>query len=220
MTHLRSTVCRLRHGTVWMLLAMPVLAQSAGSQQGGDIRSVSWWLDRWAAGLHVPRELLWLVVMAINLAVLVWLLYKLLFQSPEISLPRVLRQRGQTIATCIRDAEQAHQSAVQRLQEAEASVARLPEELQRLAAEAQAEAEREVQRVMAEARREAERTAARARQEIEAATHWAQKKLQDFAAELALEQAERRIREHMTPETDRALVRKATDELAGGGQPV
>lgn len=201
------------------LLLLATLATPAFSQESGDVRSVSWWLDRWATGLHVPREAMWTVVIALNLAVLVWFLYKVLFRGSDFSVPQFLKARGESIHQRIAEAEQAHQEAVARLAAAEARIAGLPGELQRLAAEAQSEAEREFQAVLQEAEQESSRLTEQARLEIEIATRQAQRQLKNFAATLALELAEKRIREHMTPEADRALVGQVIEELARGGRP-
>lgn len=212
------SVTPLRTAAVGLLAV--VLAQPAFGQESGDVRSVSWWLDRWSTSLHVPRELLWTIIIVANLAVLFWVLYKLLFAGKDFNLPAMLRERERDITSRLEAAEEALRSARERLAAAEASVANLPAEVERLAAEARSEAEREYERVLADARQDAEAVAERARVEIESASKLAQKKLKTYAAELALDLAERRIREHMTPEVDRAVVREAVRNLNGNGRPV
>ncbi|MGH9417230.1 MAG: hypothetical protein ACRD01_11435 [Terriglobales bacterium] len=173
-----------------------------------DIRDVSWWLP------HNPavRDLVWLVVVCLNLAVLIWFLWKALFAGKQWSLPQTLRQRGRTIAQQIAGAEASHQQAQQQLAAVEHRLAGLPAELKQLEQEAEREAEQEYQRLAEASRRDAERIVQLGRQEIEAAAKLAQKELQGLAAALAVDLARQRIQERLTPEQDEAVVRAA---LAG-----
>src|SRR6185437_12194140 len=65
-------------------------------------------------------------VLLLNLAVLLWILYKLLFAGEKWSIPQELRKRGEGIQTRMRDAEQA--------QEIEAAAKLAQKELHSLAA--------------------------------------------------------------------------------------
>lgn len=183
-------------------------------QEATDIRSVSWWLP------HSPaaRDILWLAVLAANLAVLLYILHKLLFRGKSWSIPQALRDRGRGIETQLRDAETAHQSAQARLKEIEQRIANLPRELAALQAEAEREAANEFQRISDESRREAERIVKIGQQEIASATKLAQKELKGLAAKLALDLAAQRIRERLTTEMDERVVRDALAGIVPGGK--
>lgn len=180
-----------------------------------DIRDVSWWLP------HNPalRDAVWLVVLCLNLAVLIWILWKMLFAGKQWSLPQSLRQRGRTIEQQITDAEAAQQQAQQQLAAVEARLAGLPAELQQLEQEAQREAEQEYQRLAEASRRDAERIVQLGRIEIEAAAKLAQKELKGLVAALAVDLARQRIQERLTPEQDEAVVRAALTSMSLSGHP-
>lgn len=172
-----------------------------------DLRSMSWWLPSGGA-----RDLVWWGVFSLNLAVLLWLLWKMLYGGKNWSVPKMLRSRGETIQLQMREAEQAQQQAEVRLQQIEARIANLPAEIAALEREAAAEAAREYERVVGESRAEAERILHQGRLEIQAAAKLAQKELKGLAAALAVDLATQRIREQLTPEEDEMVVRSA---LAG-----
>jgi F-type H+-transporting ATPase subunit b len=175
-----------------------------------DVRSVSWWLP------HNPalRDTVWWAVLVLNLLVLVWFLYRVLFSGKPLNLPDALRRRGASIQDRIRQAEQAHGEAQARLRATEARIANLPAELEALAREAEREAEDEYRRLVAESERDAERILQQGRQEIEAAAKLAQKELQRLAASLAIDLAGQRLRERLTPEQDEAVVGAGLASLA------
>ncbi|MGH9394334.1 MAG: ATP synthase F0 subunit B [Terriglobales bacterium] len=174
-----------------------------------DVRSVSWWLPH--GGL---RDIIWFAVLSLNLAVLLWILYKLLFAGAGWSIPKALRGRGEGIQTRMGEAERAHQGAEARLAEIEGRIANLPAELAALAREGEAEAGREYQRLSEESQREAERIIRLGRQEIESAAKLAQKELHGLAAKLALELAGQRIKDRLTPAQDEAVVRAGLEAMA------
>lgn len=177
-----------------------------------DVRSVSWWLPHGSL-----RDAVWVTVLLLNLAVLLWILYKLLFAGEKWSIPQELRKRGEGIQARMREAQQAQQSAQARLAEIETRVANLPQELAALEREGQAEATREHERMVGESEREAERIIRLGRQEIEAAAKLAQKELHSLAAKLAIELAHQRIQDRLTPEQDEAVVRAGVEQLSQSG---
>lgn len=174
-------------------------------------QDVSWWLPHSAA----LRGVLWITVLALNLAVLVYFLHKMLFRGESWSIPGALRERGRGIETQMQQAEASHQQAQARLAEIEARIAALPQELKALEAEARLEAAQEYQRLVDESRLEAERIVSLGKREMEAAAKLAQRELKGLAASLALDLATRRIREKLTPELDQAVVQEALGRLDG-----
>ncbi|HUX67840.1 MAG TPA: ATP synthase F0 subunit B [Terriglobales bacterium] len=187
------------------------LLLAAWLQATPDIRNVSWWLP------HGPaRDTVWTLVLVLNVAVLAWLLHKLLFRGAGWSVPQALRERGEGIRAQMQAAERAQQEAQARLQAIEARIAGLPQELAGLAREAEAEAAGEYRRLVEASERDAERILNLGRQEIEAAAKLAQKELKGLAATLAVELAGQRIRERLTPEQDAAVVEQAVASLKLG----
>ncbi len=181
-------------------------------QASPDVRSVSWWLP------HSPelRNIVWWGVFTLNLLVLGWFLYKMLFKGAPLDLPASLRRRGQAIQEQIREAERAHQEAEARLRATEARIANLPAEIAALTQAAEREAEEEYQRLVGESERDAERILQQGRTEIEAAAKLAQKELQRLAAALAVDLAAQRLRERLTPEQDEGVVGAGLASLAEG----
>lgn len=174
-------------------------------------QDVSWWLPHSAA----LRTVLWITVLALNLAVLVYFLHKMLFRGEKWSIPSALRERGRGIESHMQQAEASHQQALAKLAEVEARLARLPDDLRALESEARTEAANEYQRLVDESRREADRILSLAKNEMDAAAKLAQRELKGLAASLALDLATRRIREKLTPELDQAVVRQAVARLDG-----
>lgn len=186
-------------------MSAPTLLAAFWQAAMPDMRSMSWWLPQSPAG----REILWWGVLTANLLVLLWFVYKAMFRGKEWSLPQMVRGRGVSIREQMEQAAAAQTAAEGRLREIEARLSRLPQEVAAMEAEARAEAEKEHQRLVEEARQEAERIAAVGKREIEAAARLAQKELSGLAAALAVDLAQQRLREQLTPEQDAAVVAQA-----------
>ncbi|MGH9466280.1 MAG: hypothetical protein ACRD1Y_02890 [Terriglobales bacterium] len=192
-------------------------AVAAWLQAMPDMRSMSWWLPQGAG-----KDLVWWTVFSLNLAVLLWLLWKMLYGGKNWSVPKMLRSRGEAIRLQIQQAEAEEQAAAAKLRETEARIAHLPAAIAALEQEAIAEAAHEYERVLAEGRREAERILQLGKQEIEAAAKLAQKELKGLAAALAVDLAGQHIRERLTEEEDAAVVRAVLAGMnlgSGGGRP-
>ncbi|HXE32114.1 MAG TPA: ATP synthase F0 subunit B [Terriglobales bacterium] len=171
--------------------------------------SVSWWLPSGTA-----RDIIWTAVAALNLALLLWVVYKLLV---SFKVPHQIRGRSVDIRTRIESAERSHQEAQQRLAALETRIAQLPAEIAAIEAEAEREAAEEYKRVVAESQRESERILHLGKMEIEAVTKLAQKELKSLAASLAVDLATKRIEERLTAEMDEEVVRHALAAMAVSG---
>ena len=197
--------------------ALALAAAAVWLQSIPDMRSLSWWLPHGGA-----RELAWLLVFIGNLAVLVGFLYWVLFRGKNFSIPGSLRTRGEGIQQQLREAEAAHQDAQARLAAIEARIAGLPAEVEALRAEGEAEAAAEYRRLVEASRSEAAQLIHLGQQEIAAAGRLAEKELNALAAGLALDLASKRLKERLTGELDRELVRAAAADMAtpaGAGAP-
>ncbi|MDW5264997.1 MULTISPECIES: ATP synthase F0 subunit B [Acidobacteriaceae] len=148
----------------------------------------------------------------IVLAILVgWFLLK--------TLPKTFRDRSSAIQKHLVDARTATEEASARLNSVENRLGKLDEQIAAMRVQAEKDAALDEQRIKAAVEEEKQKILKSAEQEISAATSQARKHLQQYAAELAIEQAARKL--VVTAETDRLLVqgfarRLTGDETKGG----
>jgi len=110
--------------------------------------------------------------------------------------------------------------ASQRLAAMEGKLQRLDEEIRDLRQTAQRDAATEQARLEELAQAEAGKIAQAAEQEIAAAAKAARRDLQRYSGELAIELAERRIRETISRDAEKRIVRSFVSDLGdGGGRP-
>ncbi len=128
-------------------------------------------------------------------------------------LPKLLRSRAESIQKNLADARTATEEARARLSGVEERLAKLDGEIAAMRAHAEEDSAKDEQRIKASVEEEKKKILASAEQEIAAATMHAQKKLQQHAAELAIEQAARKL--VVSAETDRLLVQGFAKRLAG-----
>jgi F-type H+-transporting ATPase subunit b len=147
-------------------------------------------------------ELFNFIVLAGSLA---WLAAKVL--------PKAIRGRNAAIRKHITDAEVATKEARARLSSVEQRLSKLDDEIAAMRTHAEQDAAREEQRFRAAVEEEKRKILAAAEQEISAATVHAQQQLKQQAAELAIEQAARKL--VVSAETDRLLVQGFAQRLTG-----
>jgi F-type H+-transporting ATPase subunit b len=128
-------------------------------------------------------------------------------------LPGTLRGRTESIQRHLVEARTATEEARARLSSVEERLGRLDGEIASMRTQAEQEAAKEEVRIKASVEEEKKKILASAEQEIAAATMHAQKQLQQHAAELAIEQAARKL--VVSAETDRLLVQGFAHRLAG-----
>jgi F-type H+-transporting ATPase subunit b len=161
---------------------------------------------------HVSTETAAEIFEDFNSAVLIfailWFLAKML--------PKMFRQRSETIQKELVEARTATEEANRRLAEVEAKLLRLDSEIEAMRLQMEKDAEGDEKRVHVTLEAERERIIASAEQEIAAVQAGAQRELKKFAADLAIDQAMHRIR--LTAETDKALVREFGAKLISGGK--
>jgi len=119
-------------------------------------------------------------------------------------LPKFFRDRSAGIQKHLVDARTATEEARARLSGVEARLAKLDDEIAAMRAHAEQDSAREEQRIKASVEDEKRKILTEAEHEITVATMHAQKLLQQHAAELAIEQAARKL--VVSAETDRLLV--------------
>ena len=140
------------------------------------------------------------------LAVLVgWFLIK--------SLPKTFRSRNEAIQKHLVEARAASEEASARLSGVEARLGKLDEQIAALRAQADKDSALDEQRIKASVEEEKKYILAAAEQEIAAATTNARRQIQQYAADLAIDQAAKKL--VVTAETDRLLVKDFARRLVG-----
>jgi F-type H+-transporting ATPase subunit b len=149
---------------------------------------------------------------AVLILAVAWLLWKFV--------PRMLRNRSETLQKDLLGARQATEDANRRLAGVEARLLRLDSEIDAIRKQVEHEAIHDEKRIHDSLESEKERIVASAEQEIAAAQSAAQRELKKFAADLAIDNAMRRIQ--LTAETDRTLIRdfgkRLGDNKNSGGE--
>ena len=136
------------------------------------------------------------------------------------TLPKTFRNRTTSIQKNLVDARTATEEASARLRTVEERLSKLDEQIAALRAQADKDSALDQQRITASVEEDKQKIIAAAEQEIAAATALAHRQLQQYAAELAIDQAQRKL--VITAETDRQLVqsfaRRLTGEDSKGGK--
>ncbi len=131
-------------------------------------------------------------------------LFALLGFAAAKLLPKTFRDRNTAIQKSLVDARTATEAASIRLTGVEGRLAKLDSEIAAIRAQAEQATALDEQRIKAAVEEEKQKILAAAEQEIAVATTQARRQLQQFAAELAIEQAARKL--VISAETDRLLV--------------
>jgi F-type H+-transporting ATPase subunit b len=149
------------------------------------------------------------VFTVINFAVLAilvgWFLLKVL--------PKTFRNRNAALEKHLVEARAASEDAKSRLGSVEARLGKLDEQIAALRAQAEKDAQADEQRMKASIEEEKQKILASAEQEIAAAAAQARRQIQQYAADLAIDQAAKKL--VVTAETDRALVQEFARRLGG-----
>ena len=131
-------------------------------------------------------------------------------------LPRFLSKRAEKVRTDIEAARMVTEDANSRLSAVEAKLASIGEEIQKFRVEVERECVQDEARIKSTLKEESERIVASAEQEIASAAAQARRGLRNFAADLAVDQAAKKL--VLTPEIDRALIAEFVGDVAKGGQ--
>ncbi len=129
--------------------------------------------------------------------------------------PRMLRQRAETLNHDIQTAREATADANTRLSAVEAKLAGLDAEIQKFRAQVEQESREDEKRIKSMIEEERARIVAAAEQEITVAAAQARRGLRHFAADLAIAQAEKQM--VLTPDTDRALIAEFVSDVVHNG---
>ena len=121
--------------------------------------------------------------------------------------------RSNSIRKDLDESERQRKEAEEQAAAVDARLAALGKEIDALRAESQAEAQAENERMAKHTAAELAKIQAHAEQEIASAGKTARAELKRYSAQLAVELAEKKIRDRMTPQTQGALVRSFVREL-------
>jgi F-type H+-transporting ATPase subunit b len=154
----------------------------------------------------MANEVWWkLANFAILVAALGWLISK--------NAGPFFRSRTASIQIGIEEATRTREDAMARAAEIEAKVANLLSEVEHLRQQSQQELSREGERVSVETEAQIRKIQAQAEAEIASAAKHARQELKAYSASLALEAAERQIREQLTPQAQERMTDSFVDEL-------
>jgi F-type H+-transporting ATPase subunit b len=119
-------------------------------------------------------------------------------------LPKLLRSRGEKVRSDIEQARKETQEANARLSAIEAKLSGLDAEIDKIRGQVEAESRQDEARIKSTISEESARIVAAAEQEIGASAAQARRSLRHFAADLAIDQATKKLK--LTAENDRALI--------------
>jgi F-type H+-transporting ATPase subunit b len=130
------------------------------------------------------------------------------------SAPAFFQARTESIQKDIATARKTKEEAERRAAEMDARLAALGQEIEKFRAQARAEMEQEGERIRRETAAQIHRLEQQAESEIESATKAARAELRALAAQLALDQAEQRIRARLDEPAEASLVDNFVADLA------
>lgn len=129
------------------------------------------------------------------------------------TLPKTFRDRNAGIQKQLTEARSATQEANSRLSGVEARLGKLDEQIAAMRAQAEKDAANDEQRIKDSVEEDKKKILAAAEQEIAAATAQARRQIQQYAADLAIDQAAKKL--VVSAETDRLLVQDFARRLVG-----
>ncbi|QNI36011.1 F0F1 ATP synthase subunit B family protein [Edaphobacter albus] len=133
------------------------------------------------------------------------------------TLPKVFRDRSSALEKHLVEARRVSEEASSRLSGVEARLKNLDEQIATMRTQAEKDAQAEEKRMKSSVEEEKQKILASAEQEISAAAAQARRQLQQYAADLAVDQAAKKL--VVSAETDRLLVQEFARRLGGeGGQ--
>jgi F-type H+-transporting ATPase subunit b len=130
-------------------------------------------------------------------------------------MPKIVRKRSVTLSESLKTARDATAEAKTRLSAVEAKLAGLDEEMKKFRAQLEQESLEEERRIRTAISEETSRIVAAAEQDISMAAAQARRGLRNFAAELAIDHAEKQM--SLTPEADRALIAEFVSTVSSDG---
>ena len=185
---LRRTVQFARYLCILPFFALPLLAQEKGGAQEKPGMAVWQWIN-----------------FAILAILLIWLIAK---QGGPM-----LEARSRHIQEGLAAGEKAKAEADARAADVQAKLGNLEKEIAAMQVSARQERDREAERIRREAQAEIARIHQQAEMEIESAGKLARLEVRRFAAKLAVDLAEQKVKRSMSPEVQSALLENFVKDL-------
>lgn len=155
-----------------------------------------------------PMDIIWKVV---NFAILVFILWKF-GRKP---LGDFLRMRTETIQKSLEEAREAKELAQRALEEVEEKLKTKDQEIEKIVSSAKSSGEKEREELIKEGERMSEKLLEQARANIDFELKNAREALKAEAAELAMELAEKKLKERLSEEDRKRLFEEALSKLEG-----
>ncbi|MCH2115209.1 MAG: F0F1 ATP synthase subunit B [Pirellulales bacterium] len=202
---MRGQIFRFSSGALAIVLAL-VVAVTSLAAGGGD-------LGHGNAGAQLEDASEFKTDLAIYTLVVFLLLLGILskFAWPVVS--AALVEREKRIEDNIAAAEAKHEESKQLLAQYEAKLATAADEVRAMLEEARRDAEHTKSQIVAEAKKAADAEHDRVTRDLERAANHAMKGLAETSANLAVDLAEKVVRQNITPDQQARLVREALDKL-------
>ena len=185
--------------------------QSKAAEEGNDETNlfkhspvVHWMASKLGISSHAEYWVLYSIDFLIIALLIAW--------GWKKNVPAAFRTRTASIRKTMDEAQAASADANRRLSEIEARLVKLDHEIAQMAALADREAAAEEARIRSAAEQDSQRIVEAAQAEIESSARTAMRDLKAYAADLAVDLAEKRIQ--VDPGTDRQLVANFSRELA------
>lgn len=158
--------------------------------------------------LHVSTETAAEIFEAVNSGILIFVI---LFFIAKV-LPKAIRGRSATIQTKLIEARRETETANERLSAVEAKLARIGEDIEAIRQQTDRDIVEDEKRIKQSLEDERQRIVKSAEQEIESVGSAAKRDLKRFAAELAIENAAKRIQ--LSAESDKTIVERFGTDLS------
>ncbi len=161
---------------------------------------------------HTPlwKDYLWKII---NFAVLVFILFKFA-RKP---LQSFLRQRTETIEKTLKEAREAKELAEKALREVQAKLRTKDQEIEKILAASKHAGEEEREALIKQADKLRERIMEQAKANIEYELRHAKESIKAEAVEIAMELAEKKIKEKLTKEDQEKLLEDSLNKIGGKG---
>ena len=150
------------------------------------------------------------------------LLFGVIFHFAGTPIKQFFRDRRRDIQDQLQAAEKAREAAQARLDTIEGRLSNLDEEIAQIRDESRQQAESERLRILEQAQSEADKILAMAEREISNMSQSARKDLKSYASRLAVQLAEARIRQELTPGDEARMIGDFFTRLgqkSGGERP-
>ncbi|MFZ5907612.1 MAG: F0F1 ATP synthase subunit B [Nitrospirota bacterium] len=191
-----------KHSTIFPLLAfcMVTLATAAAAfASSGEAAHTPLW-----------KDYMWKII---NFGVLIIILWK--FGKKPIQ--NALKQRTEAIEKTLKEAKEAKEAALKAMQEVEQKLKTKDEEVQAIIAAARKSGEMERDRIIEESARLQEKILEQAKTNIEFELKHAKEQIKAEAVELAMELAEKKLKEKMTKDEQEKLLEDSLVKIGGRG---